>query len=842
MQKQLLLTLLSLGCYVFGHAQYFFVKGKVTNAQIEPVSNVNILVKGTVYGTSTDANGYFTLKLEKGNYELIFSHLGYRTYKRNVTLLSNQTVNIILEDDVSSLSEVELTLKHYDKSRDIVREVIRGKEKYIQLSYQCSMYVKATQEDDAPGHKHKKDSAEKALKKWQKDSIREAKELADTTQQRSRKEKKPVPVDPLENIRINFAEIMIEKSYEYPDKIKEVRTGFVKRGNTDALFYLSSTEGEINFYQNLVRINSISESPFQSPLSAGGLLVYKYKLVKSYYEDGLKIYRIRVSPNIIGNALVTGEMDIVDSLWCLKRFHFSFPKFHLAEYDEFVMDASFAPDSMSGLWLCNKQDFSFKTKLGGNKSSGHTVVYYSKYLIRKFERKYFGNEVSSTSQDAYEKDTTFWNSVREEPLTPKEVRFIFVSDSIKAAHSKTEYLDSLDSLRNRVTLAKLFLFGQDRYNRKLEQTWGFDPFWELYAPIAIGGPRIRYGFSYNKIFKNKTDFNNYTSLSYGINNRDFKGNIVLSRLYDPFRRGFLYINVARNFDVINPFDSWLSILRRANFYVKQGAFVYNRIELLNGLYLRTGLQFEQRSSIAGYKFSSYADSIYQNYKYKPASFEEYNAFYTDIIVSYTPFQKYLREPREKVILGSKYPTFLVQWRKGIPGILGGSTQFDYVEYRLEWDFKVGLAGNSKLYVNTGKFYQMKKLQFIDYKYQYRIGPYLFANPLYSFQALDSTYITFDRFYAAHYLHRFNGAILNKIPVLKLLQLTETAGGGMLYSKEHNLFYMEAFAGIEYPFNFINERMRLGLFVVQAVSNNFKSPPQLKFTIEVYDRANNKWNY
>ena len=50
------------------------------------------------------------------------------------------------------------------------------------------------------------------------------------------------------------------------------------------------------------------------------------------------------------------EMEIIDSLWCLKSFHFSFPKFHLAEYDEFIMDAVFEPNA-DGLWLCTKQDF-----------------------------------------------------------------------------------------------------------------------------------------------------------------------------------------------------------------------------------------------------------------------------------------------------------------------------------------------------------------------------------------------------------------------------------------------------------------------------------------------------
>ena len=42
----------------------------------------------------------------------------------------------------------------------------------------------------------------------------------------------------------------------------------------------------------------------------------RHIVAKLKIEDGMKIYTIKVSPNAIGNALVTGEMEIIDSLWC----------------------------------------------------------------------------------------------------------------------------------------------------------------------------------------------------------------------------------------------------------------------------------------------------------------------------------------------------------------------------------------------------------------------------------------------------------------------------------------------------------------------------------------------
>lgn len=857
----LFFLLLSLGYVV--QAQFYMITGKVTDASIEPLAAVNIKIQGGINGTSTDANGNYTLKVEKGNYEVVFTHLGYKTIKKNITVLHDVTLNAILEEDATSLKEVELTTKRTDRSREIIKEVIANKEKYVAISYSCEMYIKAMQEPQEAKFKHKKDSAEKAQKKFIKDSLQKVEEMDSTTKAyRKKKERDSLehialtdtsskeykkriaairPPDPMKGIAINLAEVIIQKNYEYPDKIKEVRTAVKQKGDETSLFYLTSTEGEFNFYQNLVRITSLSESPFQSPISTGGLLVYKYKLLRSRTENGLKIYTIKVSPNAIGNALVTGEIEIIDSLWCIKSMHLSFPKFHLAEYDEFTMDANFAPDS-NGLWLCSKQEFNFKTKIGGAKSSGRTVVYYNKYEVKKFEKKFFNNELSATEQDAYEKDTAFWNTRRKEPLTEKEVRFIYVSDSIKAAHEKKEYLDSVDKVLNKITFTKVIWFGQQHYNREKELTLNFDPLWIVYNPFGIGGARVRYGLGIDKKFKNKTTFFNYTNLSYGLINKDVKGDITLSRTYNPYKHAFFYIHLKRNFDVINPFDSWLSIFRRANFYVSNGVRVYHRIELFNGMYFNAGVEYSKRSSISNYEFNPLFDSIYENYKYKPAAFKDYNAFYSNILFSYTPFQKYLREPKEKIILGSKYPSFIVEWRKGIPNVLGSAINFDYLEYRIEWQVKMGLFGNSRLNISSGKFYNTKVLPYIDYKFQNRIGPLFFANPLYTFQALDSTYITLNRFYAAHYYHRFNGALLNKVPILKMLQLSESAGGGLLYSKEHNLFYFEMFAGIDRQFILFSERARFGLYVVQAVSNNFKSTPQLKITLDFYDRVNNVWSY
>ena len=146
-------------------------------------------------------------------------------------------------------------------------------------------------------------------------------------------------------------------------------------------------------------------------------------------------------------------------------------------------------------------------------------------------------------------------------------------------------------------------------------------------------------------------------------------------------------------------------------------------------------------------------------------------------------------------------------------------------------------------VITASFLNKRNLRLLDYKWQRRGDPFLFMNPDEAFQALDSTFAVFKRFYQGHMVHEFNGALINKIPLLKKLQLREIVGGGFLIAPERNLKYAELFAGIErafkWPFNPLT-RFKLGIYVVGSVANQFQNPVQFKVGLTTWDKKRNKW--
>lgn len=113
---------------------------------------------------------------------------------------------------------------------------------------------------------------------------------------------------------------------------------------------------------------------------------------------------------------------------------------------------------------------------------------------------------------------------------------------------------------------------------------------------------------------------------------------------------------------------------------------------------------------------------------------------------------------------------------------------------------------------------------MDYRYQRRGYRGIFSSPLYNFQQLDSTFKTFHRFVELHYLHEFNGSIVNKIPFLKILKLTERVGANFLYAPERrNMFYYEGFVGIDKAIRLGRDRWKIGYYFTAGYSNLFENP-------------------
>ncbi|MFH4963925.1 carboxypeptidase-like regulatory domain-containing protein [Gaetbulibacter sp. M235] len=91
-----------------------FVSGTVFDESGIPLPGVNITIKGTSIGTTTDFDGNFSIKANK-NDKLIFSYLGFTS--REIIISNNNSLSISLVEDSSHLDEVVVSAYGVSKEK-----------------------------------------------------------------------------------------------------------------------------------------------------------------------------------------------------------------------------------------------------------------------------------------------------------------------------------------------------------------------------------------------------------------------------------------------------------------------------------------------------------------------------------------------------------------------------------------------------------------------------------------------------------------------------------------------------------------------------------------------------
>lgn len=106
----------------------FAVSGVVTDENNAPLPGVNVLVKGSSLGTTTDADGTYSLEVPDEESVLVFSFIGYQTIEASVG--SRSQINISLVPDVKYLDEIAVvgygTVKKSDLTGSLAQ--VKGEE------------------------------------------------------------------------------------------------------------------------------------------------------------------------------------------------------------------------------------------------------------------------------------------------------------------------------------------------------------------------------------------------------------------------------------------------------------------------------------------------------------------------------------------------------------------------------------------------------------------------------------------------------------------------------------------------------------------------------------------
>jgi TonB-linked SusC/RagA family outer membrane protein len=115
MTKILLLFLCTLSFSL--QAQEISVSGKVTDSdEGAPLPGVNVIVKGTANGATTDANGMYRINAPSSSSVLVFSFIGLAS--QEIEINARQTVDVAMSADITQLGEVVVTALGIERNRN----------------------------------------------------------------------------------------------------------------------------------------------------------------------------------------------------------------------------------------------------------------------------------------------------------------------------------------------------------------------------------------------------------------------------------------------------------------------------------------------------------------------------------------------------------------------------------------------------------------------------------------------------------------------------------------------------------------------------------------------------
>jgi len=814
---RLVFTALLLFCSINVFSQG--IAGYVYDSDNQPLPSVRIQIKQFPdLNTLTDVAGKYYMRIEPGVYEMVFSMIGYETQVVQVTVRTGDVVkNIWLKPENQKLDELVIRARRKDPAYEIIQYAIENREKNQRIlnAYSCDVYIKAREMVETKEKQVEEKSQEDAVN----EVFEENKEDGDQN---------------------NFAEVKIRLDFQVPDKAKEERTGVKTYGNTRSLFYITTTDARFSLYDNLVHIDKVTETPQISPISTTAILSYKYRLDTVYWENNEILYKIEVTPRKKGNATMSGFIWIQKGSYAITKCDLKIRDKSSFRYDEFGFTQEYV--WRDSLWLLSTQSFRYGIKNRKEKREGYTIAKFSNYdLNATFTKRYFGNEMGVTTQEAYDRDSSYWDVIRPEPLSHSEQEFIRLKDSLYELENSKEYLDSVDSAFNKVTFDKVTYFGVYQRNRDKRVQWGLGSLVDMLEPFEIAGVRLGPNYYYFKKWEDQRNFWTSGHVDVGLRNGDIKGNTRWQYLYDPFKISHVGVQFAHSFQLINRYDAYLNYVKRSNYIENTFYHVYHQIEIFNGLYLLSRASLNDRKPIGKYKFGHLIDSIVVDNQ--PREFERYQNFKTEFTLQYVIGQQYLREPNRKMVLGSNGPTVYVFLEKGWNNVLWSDVDYEYILFGIRQAFTIGTIGTSNYHLKSGKFMRQRDLRYVDLKFHRTSDPFLYSNPLYSFQLLPESYPTKDWYFEAHYIHHFNGALINFLPLVKKLRLQLVAGAGTLFLPEYDNFnYQEAYLGVERVNKILRRRVRIGVYYIAARYTNVPFDQTFKISFDVLNERRNTWNF
>lgn len=745
----------------------FTINGQVTDKTGEPLPYANVYIKGTTRGTTTNLDGKYFLPVNPGEYTIVFKFLGYKVDEKNITVNDKDIeLNVVLSPENYNLKEVVIKASDEDPAYAIIRNAIKKRKLYLEQvnAFSCNVYIKGMQR----------------LSKYPKKIFGVTVDFGGM-------------LDSTTGV-VYLSESVSQYNFEKPDHIKEVMISSKVSGSNKAFSYNRASDMYFNFYENNVGRGGLSDRGFISPIAGNALFYYHYKYLGAFTENGLTVDKIEVIPKRRFDPVFKGNIYIVEDSWRIHSTELLLTKEAQIDFvDTISIKQIHVPvEGHPDIWMPVSNRFDFIFSAFGFEGGGTYVGVNSDYNVNpKFEKGYFGGEVMKVNEDANKRDSSYWNNIRPIPLSEMEKKDYVKKDSIAMLRESKPYLDSLDRISNKFSFGKIILSGYNYRERYKKQSFTFSPLLQNVQFNTVEGLNLSLQMDYSKTFEKRRRISFEPYIRYGFSNKHFNSDLGISYYYNRVKFASVKIrggSAVSQFNNENPISELINtsytLFTERNYmkiYEKRFAEIKHSIELINGVYLTTGIEWARRIPMKNtnyYSFKNFENRWFTsndptNKSENKLGFEQNESLTFSAETKIKIKQKYISRPDNKIIEGSPYPTIFVNYRKGIKNILESDVDYDFIKTGLEDEIWLGLLGTSSFKIAYGNFLTKKKLYYMDVQH-FNGNQTIFSSfRLNDFQVLDYySNSTVSESYEAHVEHNFSGFIFNKIPLLRKLKLDE----------------------------------------------------------------------
>lgn len=438
------------------------IKGKITDEDGNPLAFATIFIQKNGTGTATNEEGYYEINLTPGTYKVAYQFIGYETVVKDVMVKrgAKVTENITMVEQTLELKTIEVMDGRENPAYTIMRKAIAKAEFHRQQieSYTTQVYIKGS------------------------GRLLKTPFLL----------RKAIEEEGIDSTTAFLVESVSEFSYQRPNTYKEKVISIRKQGDensTSPAPYINSS-----FYDPEV-VEAVS------PLSPRAFGYYKFEFLGSYFERGIEVNKIKVTPRSRGEGVFEGTISIVDDLWAIHSLDLKAYKLGI----QFRIKQVYAP-ILEAAWLPVTHNFIIDVKIFGfnfvydyfatasnykvelnpdldveftvidekinkeiaeevskkqaaKKGSIEEKLASGEELTRKDLRKLMKeyrkedekeqeepkvveNRSMEIDSSAYDQDSTFWAKIRPIPLTEYEVKSYQKVDSLAVVKAEKAKKDS----------------------------------------------------------------------------------------------------------------------------------------------------------------------------------------------------------------------------------------------------------------------------------------------------------------------------------------------------------------------------------------------------------------